>query len=108
MKNQDRLDNNFFEVHFIIHEKEDNAVLLNGAYVIDSKKYFTDIPVDFLKFSHLCEKSIGHEKSKLIWTRLFNNNDFVAEVSPQKHMNMSMFFNPEELGINSKYKLKIA
>ena len=48
MKIQDQLTNNFFEVHYIIHEKEDNAVLLNGAYIINNKKYFTDIPLDFL------------------------------------------------------------
>ena len=73
-----------------------------------NKKYFTDIPVDFLKFSHMCEKSIGLDKSKSIWNRLFNNNDLVAEVSPKKHMNSPMFFNPEDLGIHNKYNLKIA
>jgi hypothetical protein len=108
MKIQDQLFNNFFEVHFIIHEKEDNAVLLNGAYMINNKKYFTDIPVDFLKFSHMCEKLIGLDKSKSIWDRLFNNNDLVAEVSPKKHMNFSMFLNSEDLGISNKYNLKIA
>ena len=108
MKIQDQLTNNFFEVHYIIHEKEDNAVLLNGAYIINNKKYFTDIPLDFLKFSTLCEKIMGHEKSKSIWRRLFNNNDIVAEVSPKKHMNSPMFLKPEDLGINSNYNLKTA
>jgi hypothetical protein len=108
MESQNQLTNNLFEVYFIIHEKEDNAVLLNGAYMINNKKFFTDIPVDFLKFSHLCEKVIGIEKSKSIWNRLFNNNDLVAEVSPKKHMNLSMLFQSEDLGINSKYNLKIA
>ena len=108
MKTQNQLTNNFFEVYFIIHEKDDNAVLLNGAYMINNKKYFTDIPVDFLKFSHMCEKSIGLDKSKSIWNRLFNNNDLVAEVSPIKHMNSNMFFNSEDLGIYNKYNLKIA
>ena len=108
MKIQHQTFHNLFEVHFIIHEKQDNSVLLNGAYWINNKKYYTDIPLDFLKFSHLCEKIIGLDKSKSIWKRLFNNNDLVAEVSPVKHLNLPIYMNPEDLGINTNYKLKSA
>lgn len=108
MKIQHQTFHNLFEVYFIIHEKQDNSVLLNGAYWINNKKYYTDIPLDFLKFSHLCEKIIGLDKSKSIWKRLFNNNDLVAEVSPVKHLNLPIYMNPEDLGINTNYKLKSA
>tara|TARA_B100001287_G_C22198627_1_gene306904 strand:- start:98 stop:424 length:327 start_codon:yes stop_codon:yes gene_type:complete len=108
MRIQDHTLNNLFEVHFIIHEKQDNSVLLNGTFLINNKKYYTDIPLDFLKFSRLCEKLIGLDKSKSIWKRLFNNNDLVAEVSPKKHLNLSMLIKPEDLDINTNYKLKIA
>ena len=108
MKIQDTLSDSFFEVYYIIYEKDDSAILLNGAYVINNKKYYTDIPLEPLKFSHLCERSIGMNKTNLIWNRLMNNNDLVAEVSPLKHVNELLSFRSIDIGLDQKYTLKSA
>ena len=48
-----------FQVNYIIYEKNDTAILLDGAVKIDDKNYYTSIPLDLVRFSHLCEKTIS-------------------------------------------------
>ena len=45
--------NTLFKVNYIIYEKNDNAVLLDGVAYIDNKTYFTSIPLDIVRFT-LC------------------------------------------------------
>ena len=42
-----------FQVNYIIYEKNDTAILLDGAVTINNKNYYTSIPIDLVRFSHL-------------------------------------------------------
>ena len=50
----------------IIYEKNDTAILLDGAFYINDKAYFTSIPLNLVRFSYLCEKTIGFKKTNII------------------------------------------
>ena len=54
--------NNTFHVNYVIYEKNDTAILLDGVVTKNHKQYFTAIPIDPVNFSYLCEKAIGFEK----------------------------------------------
>ena len=107
-----RTDNNsktIFKVNYIIYEKNDTAVLLDGIAHIDNKTFHTSIPLDIVKFTHLCEQIIGLKKTNLMWAFLLSSNDQVSEIMPNDYLNHSMIFSNNELFINSHlFKLKIA
>ena len=44
---------NLFKVNYIIYEKNDSAVLLDGVAQINNKSYYTSIPLDIVRFTYL-------------------------------------------------------
>ena len=72
--------------------KNDTALLIDGVYVINNKKYFTSIPLEPVHFSYLCEQSIGYEKTNALWTYLLDHPDQVTELAPLHHLGMPLVF----------------
>jgi len=102
-------ETNLFEVRYIIYEKNDSAILLNGTMSIDNKKYFTSIPLEPIRFSFLCEQAIGYEKTNLMWSLLFDKYDPICEICPQINLGIDIFITKEDLGIsNNQVTLKTA
>ena len=98
-----------FKVNYIIYEKNDSAVLLNGVATIDNKSYYTSIPLDIVRFTHLCEQVFGLKKTNLMWSLLLKNNDQVSEIIPSNYLGYSMIFSESLSSINSYlFKLKSA
>jgi hypothetical protein len=90
-----------FKVNYIIYEKNDSAVLLDGTAKIDDKIYHTSIPLDLVRFSHLCEQTFGLDKMNLIWSSLLKENDPVSEIAPNDFLGHNMIFSENEVMINS-------
>ena len=98
-----------FKVNYIIYEKNDNAVLLDGIAHIDNKSYYTSIPLDIVRFTHLCEQIIGLKKTNLMWSLLLKNNDRVSEIIPNDYLGHHMIFSENSSFISSYlFKLKTA
>ena len=98
-----------FQVNYIIYEKNDTAILLDGAFYINDKAYFTSIPLNLVRFSYLCEKTIGFQKTNIIWNNLLNNNDQVSEITPKKFLGNDLIISTNESFLNQQlFKLKIA
>jgi|TARA_B100000965_G_C19550908_1_gene739955 hypothetical protein len=98
-----------FKVNYIIYEKNDNAVLLDGVVHINNKSYYTSIPLDIVRFTHMCEQIIGLKKTNLIWSLLIKNNDQVSEIMPNDYLGHHMIFSDNSLFINSYlFNLKTA
>ena len=98
-----------FKVNYIIYEKNDSAVLLDGTAKIDDKIYHTSIPLDLVRFSHLCEQKFGLDKMNLIWSSLLKENDPVSEIAPNDFLGHNMIFSDNETLVNSYlFKLKTA
>ena len=100
---------NLFKVNYIIYEKNDTAVLLAGVAYINNKPYYTSIPLDIVRFTHMCEQIIGLKKTQLMWSLLLKNNDQVSEIIPNDHMGHHMVFSENSSFIKSYlFKLKTA
>ena len=98
-----------FKVNYIIYEKNDSAVLLDGVAQIDNKSYYTSIPLDIVRFTYLCEQVIGLKKTNLMWSLLLKNNDQVSEIIPNDYLGHNMIFSHNLSFINSYLsKLKSA
>jgi hypothetical protein len=88
--------NNTFHVNYVIYEKNDTAILLDGIVTKNNKQYYTSIPIEPMKFSFLCEKTIGYEKTDWMWSRLFKNQDLVTELVPKNHLGTELSFSSKE------------
>ncbi|MEK9619422.1 MAG: hypothetical protein VW078_04945 [Flavobacteriales bacterium] len=98
-----------FQVNYIIYEKNDTAILLDGAVRINNKNYYTSIPIDLVRFSHLCEKRIGFQKTNSLWNKLIGDNDQVCEIIPKNHLGEDLIFSTNETFINQHlFQLKTA
>ncbi len=98
-----------FQVNYIIYEKNDTAILLDGAVRINNKNYYTSIPLDLVRFSHLCEKTIGFQKTNSLWNRLTVENDQVCEIVPKNYLGEDLIFSTNETFINQHlFQLKTA
>ncbi|MEJ6754249.1 MAG: hypothetical protein QNK57_03655 [Flavobacteriales bacterium] len=98
-----------FQVNYIIYEKNDTAILLDGAVKIDDKNYYTSIPLDLVRFSHLCEKTIGFQNTNYLWSRLTGNSDQVCEIAPKNHLGKDLIFSTNETFLNQHlFQLKTA
>ena len=98
-----------FKVNYIIYEKNDSAVLLDGVVHINNKSYYTSIPLDIVRFTHICEQIIGLKKTNLMWSLLLKNNDQVSEIIPNEYLGHPMIFSDNLSFINSYlFKLKTA
>ena len=84
---------NTFKVNYIIYEKNDTAVLLEGIAKINNKKYHTTFPIDLVRFTYLCEKAIGLKKT--------NFNDQVSELSPKDFLGYQMIFSGNDSYLKS-------
>ena len=62
--------NNTFHVNYVIYEKNDTAILLDGVVTKNHKQYFTAIPINPVNFSYLCERAIGFEKRNQTYPQL--------------------------------------
>ncbi len=92
--------NNTFHVNYVIYEKNDTAILLDGVVTKNHKQYFTAIPIDPVNFSYLCEKAIGFEKTNHLWSHLFTNSDLVTELIPKHHLGLELNFSSSEPRFN--------
>ena len=97
-----------FQVNYIIYEKNDTAILLDGAVKIDDKNYYTSIPLDLVRFSHLCEKTIGFQNTNYLWSRLTGNSDQVCEIAPKNHLGKDLSFSTNETFINQHFQSCVA
>ena len=95
-----------FKVNYIIYEKNDSSVLLDGVAQIGNKSYYTSIPFDIVRFTYLCEQVIGLKKTNLMWSLLLKNNDQVSEVIPNEYLGHNMIFS-ENLSFINSYLLKL-
>tara|TARA_Y100000385_G_C12700892_1_gene470495 strand:+ start:320 stop:622 length:303 start_codon:yes stop_codon:yes gene_type:complete len=92
--------NNTFHINYVIYEKNDTAILLDGVVTKNHKQYFTSIPIDPVNFSYLCEKTIGYEKTNYLWSQLFTNSDLVTELIPKHHLGLDLSFSSSEPKFN--------
>ena len=92
---------NTFKVNYIIYEKNDTAVLLEGSAKINNKKYRTTFPLDLVRFAYLCEKAIGLKKTNSIWDNLLKVNDQVSELSPKDFLGHQMIFSGDDSYLKS-------
>ena len=92
---------NTFKVNYIIYEKNDTAVLLEGIAKINNKKYHTTFPIDLVRFTYLCEKAIGLKKTNSIWDNLLKVNDQVSELSPRDFLGHQMIFSGDDSYLKS-------
>tara|TARA_B100001057_G_C22405773_1_gene777724 strand:- start:131 stop:442 length:312 start_codon:yes stop_codon:yes gene_type:complete len=92
--------NNTFHVNHVIYEKNDTKILLDGIVTKNNKNYYTSIPIDPVKFSFLCEKAIGYERTDRLWTKLFQNQDLVSEIIPKNHLGVELNFSNSEPAFN--------
>lgn len=96
-----------FKVNYIIYEKNDTAVLLDGVAYIGHKNYYTSIPLDIVRFTHFCEQLLGLKKTNLMWSILLENDDLVSEIIPNDYLGHNMIFSDNETLVNSYlFKLK--
>ena len=93
--------NNTFHVNYVIYEKNDTAILLDGVVTKNNKQYFTSIPIDPVNFSFLCEKAIGYEKTNWLWSKLFKTTDLVTELAPQYDLGTELNFSSSEARFNT-------
>ena len=93
-------NNNIFHVNHVIYEKNDTQILLDGIVTKNNKNYYTSIPIDAVKFSFLCEKTIGYEQTDRLWTKLFQNQDLVSEIVPKNHLGIDLNFSNTEPAFN--------
>lgn len=101
MKSNNNNSLNTFKVNYIIYEKNDTAVLLDGIANINNKQYHTTFPIDLVRFTYLCEKSIGLNKTNSIWDTLLKVNDQVSELSPNDFLGHQMIFSGNEAYLKS-------
>tara|TARA_B100000900_G_scaffold351206_1_gene318204 strand:- start:5 stop:310 length:306 start_codon:yes stop_codon:yes gene_type:complete len=92
--------NDTFHVNHVIYEKNDTKILLDGIVTKNNKNYYTSIPIDAVKFSFLCEKVIGHERTDQLWAKLFQNQDLVTEIVPKNHLGVELNFSNTEPAFN--------
>ena len=92
--------NDTFYVNYVIYEKNDTKILLDGYIKKNNKNYFTSIPIDPLKFSFLCEKTIGYERTDYLWCNLFKSHDQVVELAPENHLGIPLNFSSLEPILN--------
>ena len=98
-----------FQVNYIIYEKNDTAILLDGAFYINDKAYFTSIPLNLVRFSYLCAKTIGFQKTNIIWNNLLNNNDQVSEIAPKNFLGNDLIISANESFLKQQlFKIKTA
>jgi hypothetical protein len=89
-------NNNTFHINYVIYEKNDTEILLDGVVTKNNKQYYTAIPIDPINFSFLCEKAIGYEKTDSLWSKLFKNLDPVTELAPINHLGTELNFSSSE------------
>jgi|TARA_X000001036_G_C20394152_1_gene689905 hypothetical protein len=100
MKKQTFL-NHTFHVKYVIYEKNDTALLIDGVSIINNKEYYTSIPLEPVQFSYLCEQSIGYEKTNALWAYLLDNPDQITELAPLHHLGVPLVFSNNISGLSN-------